>query len=157
MPGKPGFVHFSAHTSLYEISTANKIFCTKTAQCVYAEYFAHPPFTQQRGEPVTFFVVWPPNRKSQHHARQSVKPLQKVRVTPGFMRFLRKQAGVQKKKQRISDLCTLVAFTPTSPSEPPREVERLKVIKTVAGLPDGDSSVLPGTLFYRCKKAHKQR
>ena len=42
---------------LYGFSTTNKNFCTKTAQCVYAECFAHPPFTQLRGEPVTFLVV----------------------------------------------------------------------------------------------------
>ncbi|WP_415773548.1 hypothetical protein [Pseudomonas sp. LB3P38] len=66
---------------------------------------------------------------------------------PGFMRFLQRQAGFQKKNQQDSDLCTLVAFTPTSPLKRPLEVEALRQIKTVAGLPDGDSSVSPGTLF----------
>jgi hypothetical protein len=63
------------------------------------------------------------------------------------MRFLQRQAGFQKKNQQDSDLCTLVAFTPTSPLKRPLEVDALRQIKTVAGLPDGDSSVSPGTLF----------
>jgi hypothetical protein len=43
--------------TLYEYSTANKIFCTKTAHRVYAESVGDPPITHSRGEPVTFFVV----------------------------------------------------------------------------------------------------
>ncbi|WP_415757625.1 hypothetical protein [Pseudomonas sp. LT1P18] len=66
---------------------------------------------------------------------------------PGFMRFLQQQAGFQKKNQQDSDLCTLVAFTPISPLKRPLEVEALRQIKTVAGLPDGDSNVSPRTLF----------
>jgi len=50
-------VHTWRTAKLYGFSTANKIFCTKTAQHVYAEHFAYPPFTQRRGEPVTFLVV----------------------------------------------------------------------------------------------------
>ncbi|VVO92591.1 hypothetical protein PS854_02376 [Pseudomonas fluorescens] len=57
MTEEPRRAHARRVARLYGFSTANKIFCTKTAQCVYAEYFAHPPFTQQRGEPVTFLVV----------------------------------------------------------------------------------------------------
>jgi hypothetical protein len=83
----------------------------------------------------------------QHDANHGVKPEQNVLEHPGFMRFLQQQAGFQKKNQQDSDLCTLVAFTPTSPLKRPLEVEALRQIKTVAGLPDGDSSVSPGTLF----------
>jgi hypothetical protein len=82
---------------LYEFSTAIKIFCTKTAQCVYAESFGHPPFTHWRGEPVTFWVVTLPARGVTHDANHGVKPEQKVLETPGFMRFLQQQAGRQKK------------------------------------------------------------
>lgn len=53
--------HFSVRAlplaTLYEYSTANKIFCTKTAHRVYAESVGDPPITHSRGEPVTFFVV----------------------------------------------------------------------------------------------------
>jgi hypothetical protein len=66
------------------------------------------------------------------------------------MRFLQHQAGVQKKKQQIADLCTLVAFTLTSPLKRLREAEASKAIKTVAGLPDGDSNVFSKDSFYRC-------
>ncbi|WP_454863929.1 hypothetical protein [Pseudomonas hormoni] len=92
-------------------------------------------------------VVAQSAREGQHDANHGVKPHQKVLVTAGFMRFLRQQADVQKKKQRIADLCTLVAFTLTSPSRRPLEVDASKAIKTVAGLPDGDSHVSPRTLF----------
>lgn len=44
-------------------------------------------------------------------------------------------------------MSTLVAFTPISPISTPLEVGTLRQIKTVAGLPDGDSNVSPGTLF----------
>jgi hypothetical protein len=44
-------------------------------------------------------------------------------------------------------LCTLVAFIPVSSISAPLEVEALRPIKTVAGLPDGDSSAGQGTLF----------
>lgn len=49
------YVHPAAQ--LYEFSTAFEIFCTKTAQCVYAQCVGHPPNTHRRGEPVTFLVV----------------------------------------------------------------------------------------------------
>jgi len=133
--------------ALYEFSTAIKIFCTKTAQCVYAESVRHPPFTHWWGEPVTFWVVTESATRVQHDANHGVKPEQNVLEHPGFMRFLQQRAGIQKKNQQDSDLCTLVAFTPTSPLKRPLEVEALRQIKTVAGLPDGDSSVSPGTLF----------
>lgn len=83
----------------------------------------------------------------QHDANHGVKPVQNVLEHPGFMRFLQRQADSQKKNQQDSDLCTLVAFTPTSPLKFPLELEAFRQIKTVAGLPDGDSSVSPGTLF----------
>ncbi|WP_166793801.1 hypothetical protein [Pseudomonas sp. F01002] len=133
--------------ALYEFSTAIKIFCTKTAQCVYAESVRHPPSTHWWGEPVTFLVVVQSAIRVQHDANHGVKPEQYVLEHPGFMRFLQRQANIQKKNQQDSDLCTLVAFTPTSPLKRPLEVDASRQIKTVAGLPDGDSSVSPGTLF----------
>jgi hypothetical protein len=48
------------------------------------------------------------------------------------MRPLRLLAIFQKKNRKISDLSTLVAFTPTSPFAPPLEVEAARHIKTVA-------------------------
>jgi hypothetical protein len=66
---------------------------------------------------------------------------------PGFTGFLQRQAGVQKKKQPTAVLCTLVASTLTLPLRHPLEVEASREIKIVAGLPDGDSNVSPGTLF----------
>ena len=102
-------------------------------------------------------VVAQSTRKAQHDANHGVKPHKKVLVTPGFMRFLQSQAGVQKKKQQFSDLCTLVAFTLTSPSKRPLEAEAFKAIKTVAVLPDGDSHVSPRILFTDAQALGKQR
>ena len=96
--------------ALYEFSTAIKIFCTKTAQCVYAESVRHPPFTHWWGEPVTFLVVTQSTMRVQHDANHGVKPKQNVLEHPGFMRFLQRHAGFQKKNQQDSDLCTLVAL-----------------------------------------------
>jgi hypothetical protein len=93
----------------------------------------------------------------QHDANHGVKPKQNMDEHPGFMRFLQRQAGFQKKNRQDSDLCTFVAFTPTSPLKRPLEVDALRQIKTAAGLPDGDSSVSPRDSFYRCSGPGKQR
>ena len=50
-----------------------EIFCTKTAQCVYAQCDRHPPFTHRRGEPVTFFAVRRAIVICHHTAKRAVK------------------------------------------------------------------------------------
>jgi len=52
MTGSESNVYEPSTAQLYEFSTANKIFCTKTAQHVYAQCVGHPPNTHRRGEPV---------------------------------------------------------------------------------------------------------
>jgi hypothetical protein len=63
------------------------------------------------------------------------------------MRFLQRKTGQKKISQQTADLCTVVALTPTSPCIPPRDVEDSRQIKTAAGLPNGDSNVLPRTFI----------
>jgi hypothetical protein len=97
MTRKARHVHTTKNARLFEFSTVIEIFCTKTAQYVYAECFAYPPFTHWRGEPVTLLPVTRAGRSVKHDAELGVKPEEKEHEPPGFMGFLPHQAARQKK------------------------------------------------------------
>ena len=94
---KPRLVHTAKNPRLCEFSTAIKIFCTKTAQHVYAECFAYPPFTHWWGEPVTLLHVTRLGRRLKHDAELGVKPEVRKYEPPVFMGLLPHQAARQKK------------------------------------------------------------
>ena len=100
-----------------------------------------------RGEPVTFLVVLRAFGALQHHWENVVKPATKPARDPVFTRFSHLRAAHRKITAaflRFVHACCIrngMDYKRTTGSG------RLKPIKTVAGLPDGDSSVLPGTLF----------
>jgi hypothetical protein len=83
----------------------------------------------------------------QHHWQNLVKPATKQAGDPVFTRFshMRPLPGkITAPNLRFVHACCIrnrMDYKRTTGSG------RLKPIKTVAGLPDGDSSVLPGTLF----------
>ncbi len=110
-----------------------------------------------RGEPVTFLVVMRAFGALQHHRETLVKPGTKRAREPVFTRFSHTQALQPKITAPILRFVHACCIRNRMDYKRTIGIGRRHPIKTVAGLPDGDSSVLPGTLFYRCKKAPKQR
>lgn len=109
------------------------------------------------GERVTFFVVTRAEQRDNTMAgltSSAEKNSLEAPVSQGFHKRRRALEKITAGKTRFEHACcirTHMDYKRTTGSG------CLSPIKTVAGLPDGDSSVLPGTLFYRCKKAHEQR
>lgn len=104
-------------------------FCTKIAQCGYAECVRQVPFTQPRGEPVTFFDVSRASTRLRHVVNHDVKSERRPLEPPIPWGFYRVFQWLEKKPLRIDDLSTLVAFTPTSLLKRSLEAETLKANK----------------------------
>ena len=117
MTGKPRPARTRVRTASCKPGEPLKIFCTKSAHCVYAQCGRHPPFTHRRGEPVTFFVVGRATEFDHHIAKHAVKRDEKWRVTPGFMGFLRRRASRLKKISTVREFEHACCITPHIASE----------------------------------------
>ncbi len=100
-----------------------------------------------RGEPVTFFAVSRTFGALQHHWANHVKRVTKQARGPVFTRFSHMRARYRKITATFLRFVHACCISNVMDYRRASGSGRLKPIKTVAGLPDGDSSVLPGTLL----------
>ena len=132
-------------------------FCTKTAHYVYAQCVGHPPNTQQRGEPVTFFVVLRAPWLGNTMACMASRHFEKGPDAPylqGFYGHRRVPRKITATKLRFVHACcirTHMDYKRTTGSE------RLKPRKTVAWLPDWRFKCFAKDSFLAMQTTAKQQ